>query len=41
MSLLDQNWGDIGGADDDALDDNQRGRQVEFNLFFYYLRKTI
>jgi len=28
MSLLDQNWGGSGGADDEALDDNQHGRQV-------------
>ena len=31
MSLLDQNWGGIGGGDDDALDDNQHGRQVIYN----------
>jgi hypothetical protein len=28
MSLLDQNWGGLGGADDEASDDNQHGRQV-------------
>jgi hypothetical protein len=28
MSLLDQNWGGLGGGDDEALDDNQPGRQV-------------
>jgi hypothetical protein len=28
MSLLDQNWGGLGSADDEALDDNQHGRQV-------------
>ena len=31
MSLLDQNWGGSGGADDEALDDNQHGKQVKFN----------
>lgn len=30
MSLLDQNWGGLGGGDDEALDDNQHGRQVNF-----------
>jgi hypothetical protein len=29
MSLLDQNWGGLGSADDEALDDNQHGRQVK------------
>lgn len=28
MSLLDQNWGAGGSADDEAQDDNQTGRQV-------------
>ncbi|CAF1366338.1 unnamed protein product [Adineta steineri] len=28
MSLLDQNWGGAGGADDEAQDDNQQGRQI-------------
>jgi len=29
MSLLDQNWGGVDNADDEALDDNQHGRQVK------------
>ena len=28
MSLLDQNWGAGGNADDEAQDDNQQGRPV-------------
>ncbi|CAF3704081.1 unnamed protein product [Rotaria sp. Silwood1] len=28
MSLLDQNWGTGGSADDEAQDDNQQGRQI-------------
>ncbi|CAF1540421.1 unnamed protein product, partial [Adineta steineri] len=28
MSLLDQNWGGAGGADDEGQDDNQQGRQI-------------
>jgi hypothetical protein len=37
MSLLDQNWGGTGDADDEALDDDQQGRQVkvELNLINY------
>jgi hypothetical protein len=35
MSLLDQNWGGLGGADDEALDDNQHGRQVKLNLLYH------
>ncbi|CAF4930849.1 unnamed protein product, partial [Rotaria socialis] len=28
MSLLDQNWGTGGAADDEAHEDNQQGRQI-------------
>ena len=47
MSLLDQNWGAGGSADDEGQDDNQTGRQViiiidsvpsktnQFFLFFF------
>lgn len=31
MSLLDQNWGAGGNADDEAQDDNQQGRPVKYN----------
>jgi hypothetical protein len=37
MSLLDQNWGAGGNAEDEAQDDNQQGRQVKF---IYLLIKT-
>ena len=30
MSLLDQNWGTGGSADEEVQDDNQQGRQVKF-----------
>jgi hypothetical protein len=33
MSLLDQNWGAGGNAEDEAQDDNQQGRQVKFIYF--------
>lgn len=29
MSLLDQNWGAGGNAEDEAQDENQQGRQVK------------
>lgn len=38
MSLLDQNWGGFGSADDEALDDNQQGRQVKFNSLYHLIR---
>jgi hypothetical protein len=31
MSLLDQNWGTGGNADDEGQDENQQGRQVNTN----------
>ncbi len=37
MSLLDQNWGAGGSADDEAQDDNQQGRQVSLIYLFIYL----
>jgi hypothetical protein len=36
MSLLDQNWGAGGSADDEAQDDNQQGRQVCLIYLFIY-----
>jgi len=36
MSLLDQNWGAGGNAEDEAQDDNQQGRQVKFIYLFFY-----
>ncbi len=40
MSLLDQNWGTGGSADDEAQDDNQQGKQVRFIYFINYQNKT-
>jgi hypothetical protein len=41
MSLLDQNWGAGGSADDEAQDDNQQGRQVRIIYFINYEEKNI
>jgi hypothetical protein len=40
MSLLDQNWGAGGNAEDEAQDDNQQGRQVKF-IYFWLKPKTL
>ena len=34
MSLLDQNWGAGGSAEDEGQDENQQGRQVKLIYFF-------
>ena len=39
MSLLDQNWGASGNADDEAQDDNQTGRQVTLINYFPLAKK--
>jgi len=41
MSLLDQNWGGFGSTDDEALDDNQHGRQVNLIHSIIHFKKRI